>query len=358
MSKLEPDSLPLFGSILDASNPLFQLVDDGPVPFGQLPSGDDRLWRLAWTSSELKIETSRVMTQHFDKVIERCRAWRGRMYETTSSEMSTIRDTGREVFNLSWQTGDTWLEEFFETAQILSRGRLADEAAQRLIFRLKKWLEFKSLTLDHVNVLACVNASALLLANAIRKWWPLASKPAIADLGYYVMQREPTIPVLSNQGERYVIVQDLFHKGFVSNQLVKLLREQNKEVLCKIALAELSNNPTTEATLVDDWKDSKVVSDNEGSKDIVVPYHAMIRIPAPRQRSRPSAGENCDPHWVEPRTLRPISLRQLRQQGKIERSTDSFLKKEAFFDDVFAQNIMSAGLYVHGARHYTIAIDI
>jgi hypothetical protein len=56
-------------AILHNTNCLFELAPTNTV---------EELWRMTWTKLALANEASRVISRHFDKVAERCQAWRGR----------------------------------------------------------------------------------------------------------------------------------------------------------------------------------------------------------------------------------------------------------------------------------------
>lgn len=120
-------------TILTAVNPLFEVDQEGK-------------WRCVWGPNELRNELSRVMSFHFNELASRTLAWRGKLGEQQASEedgfdLDPNEDSteSEKKFKLPWQ--DEWREDFLEASRILSRERYADEAAQRLIYRLRKGLE-------------------------------------------------------------------------------------------------------------------------------------------------------------------------------------------------------------------------
>src|SRR5205085_3939694 len=95
-----------------------------------------------------------------------------------------------------------------------------------------------------VKVLACVTTPAMLLAAALHRWWPGESRPAIADLGYYLMLGNPKeLPVIVRSGG-VIVVQDVLDTHRVSGELVEALNEQKAEVLCVLGFVHLLSNIT------------------------------------------------------------------------------------------------------------------
>lgn len=325
-----------------------------------------RGWRCIWDEESLAKQATRALTRHFDKIADLSLAWHGKSSgdlshrQETKPEMSTRKlqlALGQEEdnarFNLPWQEGDEWVEQFFECSRILSRGRYADEAAQALIYRLRKWLESQNKALRDVGTLACGTAPATLLASAMHRWWPIeegCSRPTIVDLGYYVMLHpDQTPPSISGAGG-VVVVQDVLSHGVMSNQLIKLLKHQGANVLCLIALVHLKDQQSeTSATSLLDWHTERVTG---------VPRHAMIAMPRPKSCKPPSnKDEYARSYWIEPRTLRPFSYRSLRG----ERPNTDQHKLMLSGSRVFEQHdscLLSAGHYVYGTRHYPLAINM
>ena len=327
-------------AILNNMNPLFYVEKDGR-------------WCTVWSKQDLAHAALRVMSRHFDIIAERCHAWRGRLAPLpengsgVETEATTPRDTKPMTFNLPWQ--DEWVCEFFESSRILSRQRYADEAGQRLVFRLEKGLQSNGKGLDEVFVLACVTAPAILLAIALHRWWPFERRPAIADLGPYVMlDPDGPLPAIASSSG-IVVIQDVLDRGRVSNRLVELLQQQKREVLGVLSLARL----------VDDPLEVGVTAVNEGWQQSVenpaaIKSHALVNLLRP-ERCPPSDHNDPSAYWVEPRTLRPFRYSTLRRELKPKETQRNRLRP--FFAPK-QEGIICAGHYVYGERHFTVALDI
>ncbi len=335
-----PDNERALRAIFNNMNPLFCVEEDGR-------------WRTVWDKHAIDIEARRVMTRHFDVIADHCQAWRGRVnhYAKAASEITgepeILRDKYQMTFNLPWQK--EWVCEFFESSRILSRQRYADEAAQRLIFRLERGLRLDGKTLEDVHVLACVTAPAILLATALHRWWPNEKRPAIADLGHYLMLNPdgPLPAIASFSG--IVVVQDVLDRRNISNRLVGKLREQKKEVLCVLSLARLvdAQEPVGVTPIDEGWQ--QTIHDPPGLKS-----HALVNLLRP-QRCPPSDHNDPRAHWVEPRTLRPFRYSTLRREVQAKGTPRERLRP--FFTPK-QRGIICAGHYVYGERHFRVALDI
>ncbi len=308
-------------AIFHNMNPLFQ-------------RDEQRRWRTVWDRRAIATETRRAMSRWFDEVAIRCEAWWG----------GQPRNPGKMKFNLPWQ--DEWVSCFFEAARILTRQRHADEAAQRLIFRLEKGLQASGKSLSEVGVLACVTAPAILLATALHRWWPASERPAVADLGPYLLLHDDGLPLIAGSGG-IVIVQDVLDRKLISARLVERLKVQKKEVFCILSLAQLvdANDPSHPigATNIDAWDTEPVRT------------HAMINLERP-PRCEPANDSDEEVYWVEPRTLRPFNYNFLRRKRKL-RIIPNDVERPDFFTPK-QEGVLCAGHYVYGERHYTIALDI
>lgn len=291
-------------------------------------------WGTVWDRRAIATETRRAMSRWFDEVAMRCNAWWGGL----------PRNPGSMKFNLPWQ--DEWVSCFFETARILSRQRHADEAAQRLIFRLEKGLQASGKSLSEVGILACVTAPAILLATALHRWWPTSERPAVADLGPYLLLHDDGLPLIAGSGG-IVVVQDILDRKLRSARLVERLRVQNKEVFCILSLAQLvdSNDPAHPigATNIDAWDTDPIKT------------HAMINLERP-PRCEPATDDDKEVYWIEPRTLRPFNYNFLRRRRKLRKIPNDVERPDFFAPK--QDGVLSAGHYVYGERHYTIALDI
>ena len=228
-SKLKPS---FFSTILTDVNPLFW-VDEY-----------DR-WHCSWDPKEMSIQTSRVMSSHFNRLAYRTGAWWGTM-DNLGLEVSLVDGDEKgdsqhllqkKKFNLPWQ--EEWRESFLESSRFLSRERYCDEAAQRLLYRLNHGLKKRGYSFDDVKVLACVTAPAMLLSTALHRWWPTVQKPVVVDLSFHILLGKPArLPAVVNVGG-IVVVQDILEHGRVSGNLVSKLREQSEDVLCVIGLVSV-----------------------------------------------------------------------------------------------------------------------
>lgn len=308
-------------AVLHNINPLFR-------------KDEQQRWRTAWDRQALATEARRAMSRRFDEVAKRCKAWRG----------GEPHEPGQMKFNLPWQ--EEWVSCFFEAARILSRQRHADEAAQRLIFRLDKGLQAIGKNLGEVRVLACVTAPAILLATALHRWWPTAERPAVADLGPYLLLQDDGLPMIAGSGG-IVIVQDVLDRKHISKRLVKRLTHQNKEVICILSLVRLvdANDPghPLGTTNIDAWDDDPVRG------------HAMINLRRPPPCA-PATEQDKAAYWVEPRTLRPFHYDFLQRRRKPSKAAIDPERPD--FYSPKQEGVLCAGHYVYGERHYSVALDI
>lgn len=319
-------------SILNHINPMFQQDNKGQ-------------WNTVWNSFALSIEVKRVMSYHFDDVAERCGAWRGHPYEEKAK------------FNLPWQK--EWRSNFLESSRILSRERHADEVAQRLIYRLRKGLEIRGKSLADVKVLACMEAPAMLLASYIHRWWPAPfERPAISDLGYYVMLGHPRdLPTIVKTGG-ILIVQDILDTGKISGKLIEILRRQKLEILGVLSFIKMEENlPITPVTSIDfGW----IPIADENHEDFI-PKHAMIQVKRPVPCSPPQPDEKDEnTFWIEPRTLQPIAYTFLRRQFKRGQDPDMDRRNKYLerFDNCNDECLFASGHYVYGNRHFSVSVDV
>jgi hypothetical protein len=352
----------VFRSVLNAMNPLFWVDEVGA-------------WHCIWGPRELANETSRVMSLHFDALAERSHAWRGREKDRIvphsdggqgNAGFGKGSEKPRILFNLSWQ--EKWRTEFLEASRILSRERYVDEAAQRLIYRLKCGLETRHKSLSDVKVLACATGPAMLLASAIHRWWPSipgspeaegsksvlgeSFRPVVADLSSYIlMRRMRDLPAIASGG--IVIVQDILERRQISGELIKALQKQSREVLCVLSLIRLEHrlSITTITDILDGWK----CGPDE------VPHQAMIRVRSPEECEALREDEDdTNAFWVEPRSLSPMPYPSLRRS--FEEGRDPGLARRAKylpkFDDRQYGCLFAAGHYVYGRRHYSVAVDV
>ena len=336
-----------FRTILTNDNPLFWL-------------DKNNFWHCSWEPCQLQLQSSRVISLHFDELLNRTDAWWGRT-QNDNVDIITIEAGLKnnlpkfipKKFNLPWQ--EEWRDSFLESSKFLSRERYCDEVAQRLLFRLQEGLRIKGRQLEDVKVLASVTAPALLLSTAMCRWWPLPKRPVVADLSFHILLGRPThLPSIVDIGG-IVIVQDILERGVVSGNLISKLLEQSKELLCVISLLRFDKNA----------KKTELTPINKGWEDVVekdkIPRHAMIEMRGPQECEAPTEkDDDSNLFWIEPRALHPMSYQTLRRD--FEEGRDPYLRRRdqilPKFDDEKVGCLFAAGHYVYGPRHYQVAIDV
>ena len=310
----------------------------------------------------MEVQRLRSITQHFDRVAAKCDAWRG---QGAPPHLSGVRPKRFYV-----PTEDAVYYEFFETSRILARERYVTEVAERLTYRLchdLMRLFDPSLTLRDVNVLACSTTPSVMLAEAIRRTWPVerdGKRPVVIDYGPSLFSgADPArIPRAWGLKPRVVVVNDLLDEGRLSSQLVRLIEKQEGEVLfelCFIRFIPPNGHRKRESIALrpeDGWEEHDLVKK---------PVHALIGLPRPLKFGRQSvndwgSGDDSHDYFVDPRSLRPVSLRALRLESRYsdERSLtkrDSCLKE---LDMDGGKCRLAAGHYVYGQRHFAVVVDV
>jgi hypothetical protein len=270
---------------------------------------------------------------------------------TDKAQANIQPDLVEKRFHLPWL--QQWRTDFLECSRILSRERQADEIAQRLLYRLRWWLNNTNRQLTDVKVLASITTPGMLLAAALYRWWPTEDRPAIADLGYYLMLSDPKeLPVIIQSGG-VIIVQDVIDTHKVSSNLISALSSQRLKPLCVLAFVRLlSEIPTTRAIPINDW---------EAVPPHGCPHHALIETHRPVECEPPkNVQEDALAFWIEPRSLHPHRYTTLRRELTPGRDPsldrrDKCLKR---FDSTRDGCHLVAGHYVFGSRHFPITIDI
>jgi len=336
--------------ILHNINQLYQADDDG-------------VWHCAWSPQELYIEMNRVMSLHFNEVAERSHAWKGKSLRNTvkkSQDLAVYEALSPIRFNLSWQR--EWRKDFLECSQILSRERYADEAAQRLLFRLKSGLILIDKSIENVKVLACPTGPSMMLAASIHSWWPSVNKPIVADMSYYtLLSSSEKLPKILLGGD-VVIVQDVLDKGTISGKLIKLLQELKSNVICVIGLLRLVNNKFQrhDGTRITNLSDGWELSESDRLNGMV-PSHAMLEVKGPEvcQPLQPNQNDH-NSYWIEPRALYPIKYTSLRREFAPGQDTDLERRNKLLeiFDSPTTGCLFAAGHYVYGHRHYAVAVNV
>ncbi len=319
-------------------------------------------WNCSWNSEEILLQANRIISDHFDQIANATGAWQGRSLsysdhidELDDSKIIKKHFHAKLKYNLPWQ--EEWRDAFLESSKILSRERYCDEAAHRLIYRLKYGLEKLHRKLDDVNVFVCVTGPALLLASAMYRWWPDVKRPIVADLSYNVLlESSESLPSIVDEGG-IVIVQDIFERRKVSGELLRKLQNQSKDILCAISLIKLRKNviKTKIIPVSEGW------ADRRSPRSDRLPYHSLIEAPSPSVCEPPNENDDdSNLFWIEPRSLHPTSYRHLRRE--FGEGRDPYLRRRdeilPEFDSKTNGCLFAAGHYVYGHRHYQVAIDV
>lgn len=312
------------------------------------------VWHSVWSEEVLSIQTKRTISKNFAEIALKCDAWRGNKSVLIKTLNIPVNNQASEdqVFHLPWR--NVWVESFFQASRLLTRQRYSDEIAQRLIFRLEVGLKMKQMCIEDIGVLACATAPANLLAASLYRWWPCKEKPAVADLGPYVLLKPyDSLPSISVSGS-VLIVQDIIEYLDVSRKLIKLLNRQGRHVAGLLSIIKFvketdENTKGFEVNDIDKWETYK------RNNELNVYGHSMFDIPRPKVIEKPSDDQLDNMYWVEPRTLRPFRYRYLSGFKKPGVKQSKRILPTFFNID---EDIFCAGHYVYGTRHYSVSIDI
>lgn len=326
--------------VLSSASPLFE-------------PADRNRWRCAWNEEALAVEAARSIERHFEAVATANQAWRGKAVMDQARDADVTHSVSPK-YHLPWI--NEWRSDFLDMSRILARGRHADEIAQRLVYRLEHGLTRLGRSMGDVDALACTSAPALLLASALHRWWRQPRRPAVVDLGYYVLSnRLEDIPAVTAGGGA-LIIEDLIDSGDSSKRLVATLQKQNTSVLAILGFARFNSRLTAaRATSIDfGWTTS---DEMVGS----VPTHVMLEIPRPPSCEALSSDEDDRYAFViERRSLRPVRYPTLRREFAPGRDGD--LERRNRYMELLDQSregcLVAAGHYVYGPRHYAVAVDI
>ncbi|MGA2734408.1 MAG: hypothetical protein ABSG35_17675 [Syntrophobacteraceae bacterium] len=309
---------------------------------------------------DLEVQRLRAITEHFDTVAKHCDAWRGRNRNSKLPGERFYLPSENAVYM-----------EFFESSRILARERYVLEVAERLIYRLCRGLGAiltQGLTLNDIDILACSTTPTVMIAEAIRRAWPVEreeKRPVVIDYGPSLFWgADPAHILNAREGNlRAVVVQDLFDEGTLSRKLVSLAEKQGINVLFVLSFIRFLDA----AKCIGDKAQPFPPESCWGAMHPTVgkPVHAMIGLRRPVKTSKNSVsdwgvGERYRDYVVDPRSLRPVPLRSLRLESGYseERSLtkrDSHLK-EIDMDDGVCR--LAAGHYVYGHRHFAVVVDI
>lgn len=344
----------VLSAVLHRASQLFKLDEDqrwSSIFIRDTPDRDD-----------MEVQRLRAITEHFDIVAEHCNAWRGHR----SKQFAPASAPPNERFYLP--TENAVYTEFFEASRILARERYVLEVAERLLYRIcygLGTLPVHGLRLDDVNILACSTTPTVMLAEAIRRAWPVerdGKRPVVIDYGPSLFSgADPAhIPNAKGSTLRAIVVQDLFDEGRLTKKLVDLAEKQEIVVLFVLSFIRF----------LDKVKNKAKAFPPEAYWDDIHPtvgkvVHAMIGLPRPAKISRKSVhnwGESAHgrDYVVDPRSLRPVPLPALRLESGYseERSLtkrDPHLR-ELDMDDGVCR--LAAGHFVYGHRHFAVVVDI
>lgn len=334
----------VLSTVLHHASHLFRLNDNqrwGSVFVRGAPHRDD-----------IEVQRLRAITEHFDIVAKQCDAWRGR-----SSNGRYYLPTENAVYT-----------EFFETSRILARERYVLEVAERLLYRIcygLGTLPNQGLRLDDIDILACSTTPTVMLAEAIRRAWPVertGKRPVVIDYGPSLFSGADPAHIPNDGGSNLnaIVVQDLFDSGKLTKRLVDLAAKQGIEVLFILSFVRFWDTAGKKAKTFPPevfWED---IHPGVGKA-----VHTMIGMPGPDRTSMMSVqdwGERThgQDYVVDPRSLRPIPLQSLRLESGYseERSLtkrDSYLSELDMNDGVCR---LAAGHYVYGHRHFAVVVDI
>lgn len=250
-----------------------------------------------------------------------------------------------EVYNLSWR--QEWRTGFLESSRILTWERYADDVAQRLVDRIRYGLSLIGKSPRDIKMLACVTAPAMLLASAIRKWWPTGADirpPHLADLGHYALLN----PDGGNLGMQVdgdvLLVQDVMDTGEVSGKLLAFLQSHGASVAAKVSFVRFVDPVSTSSSRVTDaqegWLDPDTTNQHES-----LPSHALLEIPRPPTCAAPEPQRrDSSTFWIEPRALGPISYEELRRE--FEDRDPGFALRDKVLRRLDDLSILAQGHYV------------
>ncbi len=356
------------------------ILNDASTLFECNPDG---AWECVWSTSDLAVQSSRAIQRHFGAVALRSLAWRGcpTMYSDAVKKglipqeiLDRYTDLDEDIFSLPWLDG-LFREKFFECGRILSRERHADEIAQRLIWRLSYGLGLLGKRLADVTGLVGTTAPSLMLANAIRKWWPQSGRPPVIDVGHNCLFEEqhqefPELPHSAGptETEIVVVIQDVADTGEVSSRLIAQLRSQGVPSLCVLGFVKLvgdrkfdTERLRVQSTDIDpseiaaaDWWATTLPQEGWNQKPI--PQHYMVHVRRPQDVPHihvPRDLKHC--WWVEPRTLRCFRYTTLLGEAKSRsESLDRASERRSLYDG--PDGIVRVGHFAYGWRHYTSTI--
>ncbi len=314
---------------------------------------------------DLEVQRLRAITEHFDIVAGHCSAWRGQR----SGQSKYAAPLPEERFYLPSE--NAIYTEFFETSRILARERYVIEVAERLLYRICHGLAMmpiQGMRLNDVDILACSTTPTVMLAEAIRRAWPVEhseKRPVVIDYGPSLFSgADPAhIPVAGQGKLRAIIVHDLFDEGTLSKKIVSMAEKQEIEVLFVISFirfldpVDCIGNKAKPFPPDACWR--------EVHPTVGKPVHAMIGLRRPAKTSRINVhdwgvGDSQRDYVVDPRSLRPVPLRSLRLESGYS-DERSLTKRDLYLKELDMDSgacRLAAGHFVYGHRHFAVVVDV
>ncbi len=334
----------------------------------------DSRWELAWPRGDqalngskvdsLEVQRLRSIIANFDRAASNCKAWRLTAHSHTSRELVPAR------FYLPSE--DTVYLSFFESSRILARDRYVTEVAERLIHRI-----FYGLTnlcnpprkLSDVRILACSTTPSVMLAQAVRRAWPVdaeGERPVVIDYGPALFAgADPARMPPHDRDHCAVIIHDFFDEGRLSSELLAMTQTQGIDVLLEACFVrflkpdERGLGDSVAYAAAAGWKTLNMA--NGGG----LPVHAMVGITPREKRRREDVldwGTNDEfvDHVVDPRSLRPVPIRSLRLESGVS-DDRSLTKRDPYLKELDTDHVqcqLAAGHFVYGQRHFGVVADI
>jgi len=327
------------------------------------PSSNE-CWESVWTGHDLAVQRLRSISSHFDNVALSCDAWRG------TPKWSARLDSNTSDDRFYLPTEDAVYSEFFETSRILARERYVTEIAERLIYRLHEGLAttYKSArSLRDVDVLACATTPSVMLAEAIRRAWPVehdGKRPVVIDYGPSLFSGADAAQVPSFTPDKCpcaIVVHDLFDEGRLSAQIVSRTETHGITVLSVLCLARFVTPSKCNG------QKSIPLSPNTGWEihpAVGMPVHAMIGLPRPQKTPKKNVKDwgtraRGQDFVVDPRSLKPVPLHSLRLESGYSEDR-SLTNRDSCLTQLDNNNscLLAAGHYVYGKRHFAVVVDV
>ncbi len=334
----------------------------------------DMCWELAWTRNELtsddemidtlEVQRLRSIIGHFGRVVSNCDAWR-----RSATPYSALNPLPARFYLPS---ENTVYMGFFESSRILARDRYVTEVAERLIHRI--WYGLTKLctparNLSEIRVLACSTTPSFMLAQAVRRAWPVdaeSERPVVVDYGPALFSGADPARIPSSEHPHHaVVIHDVFDEGRLSSRLIAMAQAQRIEVLLEASFVrflkpdEQGEGDSVPFAVTEAWNMLNMAN------RVSIPVHAMVGIVPPEKKRRGdvadwgSSDEYVD-YVVDPRSLRPVLLRSLRLESGVSEDR-SLTKRDPYLKELDTddgQCRLAAGHFVYGQRHFGVVADV